>query len=287
MIAGADIFSLVVGAIYSFAAPIAAYFVARRRVALKWRDVALGVLGALIFRALARFAGVLLHDVWPRGISWHVGVAFYSLTVGALIYGAVCFILLRLAASRSAAWAPAVAYGIGFGGCYDILTFGQFQLHSLRFALANYEGAESARLRWNTASERFIDNAFSYGIPAGVTAVAVLLISIGISMLIWRGLREGNWRWIGGAILLDASLKLPLVLLDAFGLPVAARDYYPFIGLVIILSFAFAAPQMQWLFDAARFQDADRDSLRPAALYARLLSAWREQRSTRASHDFD
>jgi uncharacterized membrane protein YhfC len=287
MIPAVDIFSLILGALYSFLAPIIAYLIGRRRLGLKLRDLALGVLGALLLIALSLLLAILLMEIGFAESSSPARTALYSLAVGAPLNGAICFVLLRFAASRSPGWAPAVGYGIGFGAFYAIAITGWTQVHDLRLALAvNAIGADSVFYR-AAAAERFADNAFSYGLPSGVTGITRLMIEIGVAMLAWRGVCARDWKWVAAAIFLDAGSRLPAILLDGLDLPVTGNDYYLLLGLAIISALLFAGPWTGSLRDVANHPgevraDASRDESRAPT---GLLATWRNQNRPGASDE--
>jgi hypothetical protein len=56
---------------------------------------------------------------------------------------------------------------------------------------------------------------FSYGIPYGVASVTQLLIAIGLSILVWRGVRDKNWTWVCSAILIHVGMQAPYSLMAA------------------------------------------------------------------------
>jgi uncharacterized membrane protein YhfC len=259
-----DIFGLGLGAAYAALAPIVAYLVLRIRLDLKLRDIALGALGYLASDTLYRLAvrpGVdALLAVWQQSgyrpnafvfffvDSWSFRSAF------AIESELLCFLLLSLFASPRKGMGPGVAYAIGAYGVFGV----------------------------GVRATEFPTQIFAYGIPYGAGSVTQLLVTIGLSILVWRAVLEKKRTWLWLAILIDVGLQTPYSILAAlllerdvfdvfdcaFGVVVVGLLYWrrPILDRLAAMAAAWRGRQMRSVAGASR-------SGLPG-----LLSTWLDQR---------
>jgi hypothetical protein len=117
MVSALEIFGLSVGLIYAVVIPFAAYFLFRRPLALKLRDVALGAAGYFIASRLHRaIVGPIIATLFDFLVRAHFnpGAGVYRFSYDVLFRSAaeteralVCAVLLFVFASNGAAWLPA------------------------------------------------------------------------------------------------------------------------------------------------------------------------------------
>ncbi len=102
------------------------------------------------------------------------------------------------------------------------------------------------------------------GIPNGAGAVAHFLLAIGLSLLIWKGLREKRWALVGAAILVAIAWDIVQMLaarLPALGAPhsfespVSPEILESVLGLVVVALLYWRAP-ICWRRSARLPEDA-------------------------------
>lgn len=293
MVSTLDIFGLAVGSFYAFIAPIAAYFLLRTFVSLRARDVALGVLGFIATVILNKtivgpFAIALNGLIESKG--YIPGGIFTSLFLFqfsyhgtfSLLAETLCFLLLKYFATRGEGFGPGIAYAIGAGGAY-CLVIADAELDNLLRALATNEyGPGAAFGQGARVSQDFLAYAFAYGIPMGVGAVFRVSLGIVLASLVWRGILERRWKFVGAAVVLDVGLQAAFWFLSAlsttFALNIPLSGYDSLFGLVAALSYFWLPPVLQWRarlvqISKDRLVVEDDGSIRPG-----LLSTWRRQR---------
>jgi uncharacterized membrane protein YhfC len=251
--------SLAVATLFVAALPFLIYRRLRRPLALNPRDA---ITGVAIFALFAMVIERALNDyVLHRN---EATATFLSNPLAFVVYGAlaagVCeevgrFIgmrlLLKRAAAKSASAAAgsgdgtALTYGLGHGGAEAWLVGVLVQIQWILFAVFENRGELDGYLsNLPTDSVMRIHLILASLTPqtAGIFAlerVAALVFQIGLSVLMWRGVRAG-WRGILPlAIVLHALVDVPAVLFQAQLVPLAAVDGVYALGAVIVAGLLF------------------------------------------------
>ncbi|ASV99162.1 YhfC family intramembrane metalloprotease [Paraburkholderia aromaticivorans] len=252
--------SLALATLLVAALPFLIYRRLRRPLALKPRDA---ITGVAVFALFAMVIERALNDyVLHRN---EATAAFLSNPVAFVVYGAlaagICeevgrFIGMRLLLKRAAAKAgsaalmagnadpgangTALTYGLGHGGAEAWLVGVLVQIQWILFAVFENRGELDGYLsNLPTDSLMRIHLILASLTPqtAGIFAlerVAALVFQIGLSVLMWRGLRAG-WRGILPlAIALHALVDVPAALFQAQLVPLAAVDAVYALGAVIV-----------------------------------------------------
>jgi uncharacterized membrane protein YhfC len=253
--------SLAVATLFVAALPFLIYRRLRRPLALNPRDA---ITGVAIFALFAMVIERALNDyVLHRN---EATATFLSNPLAFVVYGAlaagVCeevgrFIgmrlLLKRAAAKSASAAAgsgdgtALTYGLGHGGAEAWLVGVLVQIQWILFAVFENRGELDGYLsNLPTDSVMRIHLILASLTPqtAGIFAlerVAALVFQIGLSVLMWRGVRAG-WRGILPlAIALHALVDVPAALFQAQLVPLAAVDGVYALGAVIVAGLLFRA----------------------------------------------
>jgi uncharacterized membrane protein YhfC len=248
--------SLAVATLFVAALPFLIYRRLRRPLALRPRDA---IAGIAVFALFAMVIERSLNDyVLHRN---EATAAFLSNPLAFVVYGAlaagVCeevgrFIgmrlLLRRAAAKSAAAAnaaraddgTALTYGLGHGGAEAWMVGVLVQIQWLLFAVFENRGQLDgylSNLPPDSLMRIHLILASLTPQTAGIFAlerVAALVFQIGLSVLMWRGVRAG-WRGIlPVAIVLHALVDVPAALFQAQLVPLAAVDAVYALGAVIV-----------------------------------------------------
>jgi uncharacterized membrane protein YhfC len=251
--------SLAVATLLVAALPFLIYRRLRRPLALNPRDA---ITGVAIFALFAMVIERALNDyVLHRN---EATATFLSNPIAFVVYGAlaagICeevgrFIGMRLlfkrAAAKSASAAAgsgdgtALTYGLGHGGAEAWLVGVLVQIQWILFAVFENRGELDGYLsNLPTDSVMRIHLILASLTPqtAGIFAlerVAALVFQIGLSVLMWRGVRAG-WRGILPlAIALHALVDVPAALFQAQLVPLAAVDGVYAVGAVIVAGLLF------------------------------------------------
>ncbi|SDQ60785.1 Uncharacterized membrane protein YhfC [Paraburkholderia fungorum] len=251
--------SLAVATLFVAALPFMIYRRARRPLALNPRDA---ITGIAVFALFAMVIERALNDyVLHRN---EATATFLSNPLAFVIYGAlvagVCeevgrFIGMWLILKRAAAKSPATAartddgtaltYGLGHGGAEAWLVGVLVQVQWVLFAIFENRGELDGYLsNLPTDSLMRIHLILASLTPqtAGIFAlerVAALVFQIGLSVLMWRGLRAG-WRGILPlAIVLHALVDAPAALFQAQLVPLAAVDAIYAVAALVVAGLLF------------------------------------------------
>ncbi|CAE6685716.1 hypothetical protein R69927_06070 [Paraburkholderia domus] len=250
--------SLAVATLLVAALPFLIYRRLRRPLALNPRDA---ITGIAVFALFAMVIERALNDyVLHRN---EATATFLSNPVAFVVYGAlaagICeevgrFIGMRLLLKRAAAKSAsatgkgdgtALTYGLGHGGAEAWLVGVLVQIQWILFAVFENRGELDGYLsNLPTDSVMRIHLILASLTPqtAGIFAlerVAALVFQIGLSVLMWRGLRAG-WRGILPlAIALHALVDVPAALFQAQLVPLAAVDGLYAVGAVIVAGLLF------------------------------------------------
>jgi uncharacterized membrane protein YhfC len=242
--------SLAVATLFVAALPFLIYRRLRRPLALNPRDA---ITGVAVFALFAMVIERALNDyVLHRN---EATAAFLSNPLAFVVYGALAAgmrLLLKRAAAKSASAAgtgdgTALTYGLGHGGAEAWLVGVLVQLQWILFAVFENRGELDGYLsNLPTDSIMRIHLILASLTPqtAGIFAlerVAALVFQIGLSVLMWRGVRAG-WRGILPlAIALHALVDVPAALFQAQLVPLAAVDGVYALGAVIVAGLLFRA----------------------------------------------
>ncbi|MFP3602527.1 YhfC family intramembrane metalloprotease [Paraburkholderia sp. SIMBA_053] len=260
--------SLVLATLLVAALPFVLYRRLRRRLALKPRDA---IAGIAVFALFAMVIERALNDYMLHRNE--ATATFLSNPLAFVVYGAlaagICeevgrFIGMRLLMKRAAASAAASAstvastpqatrtddgtaltYGLGHGGAEAWLVGVLVQIQWILFAVLENRGELDGYLsNLPTESLMRIHLILASLTPqtAGIFAlerVAALIFQIGLSVLMWRGLRAG-WRGILPlAIVLHALVDVPAALFQAQLVPLAAVDAVYALGALVVAGLLF------------------------------------------------
>ncbi|WP_454871980.1 YhfC family intramembrane metalloprotease [Paraburkholderia xenovorans] len=257
--------SLALATLFVAALPFLIYRRLRRPLALKPRDA---IAGIAVFALFAMVIERALNDfVLHRN---EATAEFLSHPLAFVVYGALAAgiceevgrfigtrLLLKRAAAKSGAAAlaqgkaeiatdgTALTYGLGHGGAEAWLVGVLVQIQWLLFAVFENRGELDGYLsNLPTESLMRIHLILASLTPqtAGIFAlerVAALVFQIGLSVLMWRGLRAG-WRGILPlAIALHALVDVPAAMFQAQLVPLAAVDAVYAVGAVIVAGLLF------------------------------------------------
>ncbi|MFL6641408.1 MAG: YhfC family intramembrane metalloprotease [Paraburkholderia graminis] len=257
--------SLALATLVVAALPFVIYRRLRRPLALKPRPA---IAGIAVFALFAMVIERALNDyVLHRN---EATATFLSHPLAFVVYGAlaagICeevgrFIGMRLLIKRASARASAtpasahqtprtddgtaLAYGLGHGGAEAWLVGVMVQVQWILFAVFENRGQLDSYLsNLPTESLMRIHLILASLTPqtAGIFAlerIAALVFQIGLSVLMWRGLRAG-WRGILPlAIALHALVDVPAALFQAQLVPLAAVDAVYALAAVVVVGLLF------------------------------------------------
>jgi uncharacterized membrane protein YhfC len=253
--------SLAVATLFVAALPFLIYRRLRRPLALNPRDA---ITGVAIFALFAMVIERALNDYLLHRNE--ASATFLSNPLAFVVYGSlvagVCeevghFIGMRLLLRRAAAKSSVVAnrvresdstaltYGLGHGGAEAWLVGVLVQIQWLLFAIFENRGQLDSYLSNLPPDSLMRIHLILAGLSpqtAGIFAlerVAALVFQIGLSVLMWRGVRAG-WRAILPlAIVLHALVDVPAALFQAQLVPLAAVDAVYALGALVVAGLLF------------------------------------------------
>jgi len=248
--------SLALATLFVAALPFVIYRRLRRPLALQPRDA---IVGIAVFALFAMVIERALNDYMLHGNE--ASAAFLSNPLAFVVYGAlaagVCeevgrFIGMRLLLKRHAAKSAgaarpartddgtALTYGLGHGGAEAWLVGVLVQVQWLLFAVFENRGQLDgylSNLPPDSLMRIHLILASLSPQTAGIFAlerVAALVFQIGLSVLMWRGVRAG-WRGILPlAIGLHALVDVPAAMFQARLVPLGAVDAVYALGAVVV-----------------------------------------------------
>jgi uncharacterized membrane protein YhfC len=286
MVSTLEIFGLSVGLFYAVVTPFAAYFVFRRPLALRLRHVALGIVGYFIASRLHRAivgpaVGALFDFLMRAHFDPGPGVYLFLYnwlrrSVAETESALICALLLFVFASKRSGLAPGAAYAIGSGGGYCFARVVADCVY-LQWALS---ANGSGRFQWWADSPEIFARIFSQGIPHGAGTIAHFLVTVGLSLLIWKGVRERRWPPVRAAILVAVVLEALLVFAaslpslstpNSFDSPFSPEICDSILGLFIVALIYWRAQ----ILDGARKLSTIRPGAQAEA--TSLFSVWRAQ----------
>ncbi|WP_168794242.1 YhfC family intramembrane metalloprotease [Paraburkholderia aromaticivorans] len=255
--------SLALATLLVAALPFLIYRRLRRPLALKPRDAITGIAVFALFAMVIERAlnDYLLHrnEATANFLSNPLAFVVYGALAAGICEEVGRFIGMRLLLKRAAAKSgstslaagtndgTALTYGLGHGGAEAWLVGVLVQIQWILFAVFENRGELDGYLsNLPTDSVMRIHLILASLTPqtAGIFAlerVAALVFQIGLSVLMWRGLRSG-WRGILPlAIVLHALVDVPAALFQAQLVPLAAVDAVYAVGAVIVTGLLFRA----------------------------------------------
>jgi uncharacterized membrane protein YhfC len=267
VVAPLTVSSLAVATLFVAALPFLIYRRVRRPLALQPRDA---IVGVAVFALFAMVIERALNDyVLHRN---EATATLLSNPLAFVVYGAlaagICeevgrFIGMRLLMKRAAAKSAAAAhaghggpaaraddgtaltYGLGHGGAEAWLVGVLVQMQWILFAVFENRGQLDSYLSNLPADSLMRIHLILASLTpqtAGIFAlerVAALVFQIGLSVLMWRGVRAG-WRGILPlAIALHALVDVPAALFQAQLVPLAAVDAVYALGALVVAGLLF------------------------------------------------
>ena len=205
-------------ALISLTAPFLAYWICRGRMALPWRNIAIGaatfVLFALVLEGSMHWYVLKLNPVtsaWFKAHGW--GYAAYGAGAAALFEETGRWLAMRLFVRDAGEPGTAVSYGLGHGGAESIIIglLGQVQAIVLS-VLANLgvlENLLSGRLPHAAIAKiqtALVQANFWLALMGGFERVWALLIQIACSLLVWRAVARKDVRWFLAALAAHFSI---------------------------------------------------------------------------------
>jgi uncharacterized membrane protein YhfC len=236
--------------VMSGGAPVAIWFVARRRTPVPPIDIALG---AATFFLMVVILEAALHNYLlranPATTAWftthRLAYAAYGIAAAALFEEAGRVIALQFLAKRTIGPGAGLAYGIGHGGLESILIgvlpqaralYMAWMLNAGRFGeiAAGYSPIARQQIVSELDALTFLSAAY-----AGIERLTALLIQIALSLIVWRAVSQRRWALIALAIVLHAAADAPAALLQAGYLaPLPVTSFYALLGACLFAIFA-------------------------------------------------
>jgi uncharacterized membrane protein YhfC len=171
-----------------------------------------------------------------------IAFAIYACLSAGLFEEAGRYLAMRFLVRPSGNPGSAVAYGIGHGGLEGILVGSLAMAQSVVFAMMLNAGRLEATLgpllppdalaHLRTGLQHLTLTALAI---AAAERLIAMLIQIGLSLVVWRAVEHGRWRFLALAILLHAAIDFPAGLFQAGRISVLAAE-----GPILVIGAALA-----------------------------------------------
>jgi len=219
-------------AILSIGAPIALFFVVRKRYGRGIRPVIVGAVGYLLFAVILK--QVLHWLVLETGVIAPMEHPYLYMLYGVLAAG-VCEETSRLASfhllkRRCEGFGTALKHGIGYGGLEAFLVVGAPMISNLALAaLINTQGAQGQETAATPAAGLFL---------SGAKCLMALAVHIALSIIVYYAVYSPRKKWLYPlAILLHALVNCAPALMQAG----AVTNVWLADGVVLVSAAAVAA----------------------------------------------
>lgn len=219
--------------------PISLYRRLRGPFAFDWRDTVAGIAVFALFATVIERAlnGYVLHEnpVTAQLLANPLTFVLYGALAAGVCEEAGRYIAMRLIARRAAGQSGSVdstglAYGVGHGGAEAWFVGVLVQLQWIFFAVLANRGELDEHLS-NLSMDAVLRMHLVLGtlspLLAGVFAlerVAAFVFQIGLSVLMWRGVRAKRKSILPIAIALHALIDVPAAMFQAHLVPLVAVD---------------------------------------------------------------
>jgi uncharacterized membrane protein YhfC len=238
---------LALSALLSLAAPFVCYFVARMRMAVPLRNVALGavafLLFALVLESLTHLYFLKLNPVtshWLLGHAW--GYALYGGGAAALYEETGRYLAMRFLIKPAGDPGTAVSYGIGHGGMEAVMAGTLAQVSALYMGVLLNLGRLDAMLAKKMPAAAiaqmhatYAHMTFATALLGGIERVCALLIQIALSLVVWRAVSKKQIGWYFLALALHFVIDFPAALTQRGVIPVLATEGYVWLAGVMLL----------------------------------------------------
>jgi uncharacterized membrane protein YhfC len=251
----AALLGLALGALMSLSGPVVAYLVCRGRMALGFRNIALGAATFFLFAlALEGVANAYVLRVNPVSAAAlrdnALAFAVYAAGAAALFEETGRFLALRFLAARAEGPGAAVAYAIGHGGLEAVTIGLGAQISTLALALLLNAGRLNSAMAGKmsaptlvTLHERLTHLSFSVAIAGGLERIWAFLAQIGLSLLVWRAVQFRQWRWLIFAYAAHLALDfLPALYLKGAASFAMAESLVAAVGIALLGVFLARLP---------------------------------------------
>jgi uncharacterized membrane protein YhfC len=224
MVSPAILATVVFSGVLSVFWPAAILLICRRRMTLSIRNILIGAGVFLVFsQVFEKALHVYLLKLNPATAAWLNGTpiayALYGCLAAGLFEEAGRYLGMRFLVRDTGDAGSAVAYGIGHGGIEAILigSLGAVQT----FTLANLlnSGRFDATLGPSVPPDVLMHMRVSLEHLTMASVVmsclerpVALLIQIGLSLVVWRGVMQRRLGWLALAIVLHAAVDFPAAL---------------------------------------------------------------------------
>lgn len=213
-----------VAALISLALPAIAYFVCRKRMSLRARNILIGALCFVVFALVIEGAlNAFLLVINPPTATWfkvhRIAFAIYgALAAGVFEETARLFGLSFLARKEEGA---GVAYGIGHGGAEAVLIgalgFGQSIVLAVLLNQGKLQSVLGARVPPGTFEK--IQSSLEHltfigALPGAVERASAFVFQIALSLLVWRAVKFKQPLLYLAAILAHAAIDAPAAALQ-------------------------------------------------------------------------
>jgi uncharacterized membrane protein YhfC len=256
MIANETIAGLAVGALIAFALPFVVFFLLRRPLDLRLRNVFLGAGVFVLFVVVLEAAmHAYLLKLNPATSAWFaanaMGYAVYGALAAAVFEETGRYLALRFLAKPVPGSGTPVAYGIGHGGAEAVLVALNIAVIAVLGYLMMTGQAGSLKLDAETseAVRKSLEGAsFGASMLGGAERIIALVLQIGFSLIVWHAVRARKILFYFLAVAAHFAVDLPAAMVQRKLLPLSLYEVeaaYALLALLVLVAIWAFAPRAQ------------------------------------------
>lgn len=254
MITNETLAGVATGALIAILLPFILFFVLRRRLDLRFRNVAIGAGVFILFVAVLEGAmHAYLLQFNPTTKAWFaanaMGFAVYGAFAAAFFEETGRYLALRFLAKPVPGSGTPVAYGIGHGGAEAVLI-------GINIAVIGVLGymmmtGQAASLKLDAAATEQIQKSlagasFGASMLGGVERIFALVLQIGLSFIVWHAVKTRRFIFYLAALAFHFAFDLPAAMMQKGLLPLSAVQLeigYGLLALVVLAAIWMFAPR--------------------------------------------
>jgi len=256
VITNETIAGLGLSALIAMSLPFILFFVLRRRLDLRGRNVAVGA-GVFILFAVVLEAAMhtYLLKLNPTTKAWFdanaMGFAVYAAFAAALFEETGRYLALRYVAKPVPGSGTPVAYGIGHGGAEAVLIGVNIAVIGVLGYLMSTGQADSLHLDAATTEQirKGLEGAtFGGALLGGVERISAVVLQIGLSLIIWQAVQTRRIIYYLGAVAFHFAFDLPAAMAQKQLLPLSGIEIeagYALLALLVLAAIWAFAPRAQ------------------------------------------
>ena len=270
MVSPVILLAVVVGGVLTVFWPFAILLICRKRMTLSSRNILVGAGVFFVFsQVLEKGLNSYILKLNPTTAAWLSGTpiayALYGCFAAALFEEIGRYLGMQFLVRGTGNPGTAVAYGIGHGGIEAILIGGLAAVQTFALGALLNSGRFDATLGTSVPPNVLADMlaglehlTMASVVISSLERLVALLIQIGFSLIVWRGVEQRRLSWLVLAVGLHAAVDFLAGLAQVgFVSTIAVEWLLLFIGAGLLVLFLRALPRRDIKYDGSNVADAN------------------------------